>query len=88
MITTVNTSIQNVSAALAKLGTGSQSLERHANFVSRLQDALDQGVSNLVDADLAKESARLQALQTKQQLGVQALAIANSSASSLLGLFR
>jgi len=88
MITTVATSITNVSAALAKLGTGSNSLQSHLAFVSKLQDTLDAGVSNLVDADLAKESARLQALQTKQQLGIQALSIANQSTSSLLGLFR
>lgn len=84
----VNASIANVSASLARLGTGSKSLGTHLNFVSKLQDTLDSGVGNLVDADLAKESARLQALQTKQQLGVQALSIANSSTSSLLGLFR
>ncbi len=88
LVTTVSTSITNVGAALAKLGTGSKSLEAHLNFVSKLQDSLDAGVGNLVDADLAKESARLQALQTKQQLGVQALSIANSSSSTLLGLFR
>ncbi|MDB5456365.1 MAG: flagellin domain protein, partial [Caulobacter sp.] len=51
-------------------------------------DSLDAGVGNLVDADMAKESAKLQSLQTKQQLGVQALSIANSSSSSLLSLFR
>ena len=88
MVTTVSTSITNVGAALAKLGTGSRSLESHLTFVGKLQDSLDAGVGNLVDADLAKESARLQALQTKQQLGVQALAIANTSSSVLLGLFR
>ncbi|WP_255357068.1 flagellin, partial [Caulobacter sp. CCH9-E1] len=48
----------------------------------------DAGVGNLVDADLAKESAKLQSLQTKQQLGVQALSIANQSTSSILSLFR
>ncbi len=58
------------------------------SFIGKLQDSLEAGVGNLVDADLAKESARLQALQTKQQLGVQALSIANSSSSSLLSLFR
>ncbi|MBX3479524.1 MAG: flagellin [Caulobacter sp.] len=84
----VTASITNTSAALAKLGTGSKSLETHLSFIGKLQDSLDAGVGNLVDADLAKESAKLQALQTKQQLGVQALSIANSSASSLLGLFR
>ncbi|MBX7248084.1 MAG: flagellin [Caulobacteraceae bacterium] len=85
---TVDTSIANVSASLSRLGTASKSLETHLNFITKLQDSLDAGVGNLVDADLAKESARLQALQTKQQLGIQALSIANSSASSLLGLFR
>ncbi|MGQ3017758.1 flagellin [Phenylobacterium sp.] len=88
MIATVNTSIANVSSALSKLGTGSKALSSHFTFVSKLQDTIDAGVGNLVDADLAKESARLQSLQTKQQLGIQALSIANSSSSSLLGLFR
>jgi flagellin len=88
MIATVNTSIDNVGAALAKLGTGSKALDSHLAFISKLQDALDVGIGNLVDADLAKESARLQALQTKQQLGIQALSIANAASSSLLGLFR
>ena len=88
MIATINTSIANVSSALSKLGTGSKALSSHFSFVSKLQDTIDAGVGNLVDADLAKESARLQSLQTKQQLGIQALSIANSSSSSLLGLFR
>jgi flagellin len=88
MLTTVQTSIDNVSSALAKLGTGSKSLQSHLTFIGKLQDTIDAGVGNLVDADLAKESARLQALQTKQQLGIQALSIANASTSSLLGLFR
>jgi flagellin len=88
MITTLQNSINASSAALAQLGTSSKSLASHATFVGKLQDALDTGVGNLVDADLAKESAKLQALQTKQQLGVQALSIANQSSSSLLGLFR
>ena len=88
MIATLQTSINNVSAALAKLGTGSQALANHSTFISNLQDTLNTGIGNLVDADLAKESATLQALQTKQQLGVQALSIANSSTSVLLSLFR
>ena len=88
MIATVNTSITNVSTALSKLGTGSKSLNSHQKFIDKLQDSIDTGIGNLVDADLAKESARLQALQTKQQLGVQALSIANQSSSILLGLFR
>lgn len=88
MIATLQTSIDNTSAALARLGTSSKAIESHATFVGKLQDTLDAGVGNLVDADLAKESAKLQALQTKQQLGVQALGIANSSSQSLLSLFR
>jgi flagellin len=88
MIATVTTAIGNVSSALSKLGTGSKSLASHLHFIGKLQDSLDAGVGNLVDADLAKESARLQALQTKQQLGIQALSIANQSSSSLLSLFR
>ena len=88
MITTVSTSITNTGAALARLGTKSKALDAHATFVGKLQDSLDAGVGNLVDADLAKESAKLQALQTKQQLGVQALSIANTSTQSLTRLFQ
>ena len=84
----VNDSIAAVSAALARMGTKSKALETHTTFVGKLQDALEAGVGNLVDADLAKESAKLQALQTKQQLGVQALGIANQSPQMLLGLFQ
>ena len=88
MIGTVNTAIANVSTALSKLGTGSKALGAHLDFVGKLQDSLDAGVGNLVDADLAKESAKLQSLQTKQQLGIQALSIANQSTAPLMSLFR
>ncbi|CAN5162454.1 flagellin [soil metagenome] len=84
----LSTAITNVNASVAKLGTASNALTTHLNFVSKLQDTLTAGVGNLVDADVAKESANLTALQTKQQLGIQALSIANSSSSSLLSLFR
>ena len=84
----VTASIDLVSGALARLGTNSKALSTHITFVGKLSDALESGVGNLVDADLAKESAKLQALQTKQQLGVQALAIANSSTQTLMSLFR
>jgi flagellin len=87
-ISVVNTSLQNVDNALATLGTASTALDTHLNFVSNLQATLTTGIGNLVNADLAKESATLQALQTKQQLGIQALSIANSASSALLGLFR
>jgi flagellin len=84
----VNASITNVNAAIAKLGTNSKALQTHLDFIGKLQDTMVGGIGNLVDADVAKESATLQALQTKQQLGVQALSIANSSSSMLLSLFR
>jgi flagellin len=85
---TVDGAITAFTAVLADFGTKAKSVGRSITFVNKLQDALEAGVGNLVDADLAKESARLTALQTKQQLGVQALSIANSSSSVLLGLFR
>ena len=88
LLSLVSTSIVNVNAATAKLGTASNALTTHLNFISTLQDTLTSGVGNLVDADVAKESAQLTALQTKQQLGIQALSIANSSKSALLSLFR
>ncbi|MFT3997248.1 MAG: flagellin [Asticcacaulis sp.] len=88
LITSIDDSIASVSASLAKLGTASKSLSNHATFIGKLQDSLEAGVGNIVDADLAKESAKLQALQTKQQLGVQALSIANQSTSTVLSLFR
>ena len=88
MIATLNTAITNVSSALGKLGTGDKALASHLTFIQNLQNTVDAGVGTLVDADLAKESANLQALQTKQQLGIQALSIANQSSSILLGLFK
>ena len=84
----VNESLQNVSLALAKLGTGARALSTHLTFVNKLQDAVNAGIGNIVDADLAKESARIQALQTKQQLGIQALSIANQGPGQLMSLFR
>jgi flagellin len=88
MITVMNDAIIGVSAALSALGTGSKSLASHLTFIAKLQDTVDAGIGNLVDADLAKESAKLQALQTKQQLGVQALSIANQAPNSIMSLFR
>jgi len=85
---TISTSINNLNSSLARLGTASKSLGIHKDFVGKLSDSLEKGIGNLVDADLAKESARLQSLQVKQQLGVQALSIANSAPSTILGYFR
>jgi len=94
-VTAANATAANVEAAitaftavLGSFGSQAQSLDRSLVFTSKLQDAIETGVGNLVDADLAKESAKLTALQTKQQLGVQALSIANQSSSILLSLFR
>jgi flagellin len=84
----VNASINNVALALSKLGTGAKALENHTIFINKLQDAVDNGIGNIIDADMAKESSKLQSLQAKEQLGYQALSIANQSTSNLLGLFR
>ena len=84
----VQTSIDAWASALQTIGTDAKSFERQMAFTQKLQDALEAGAGNLVDADMAKESARLTALQTKQQLGVQALSIANTAGSVLLGLSR
>jgi len=88
MIATVETSLNNVNSALARLGSGSKKLSVQATFVQNLSDTLQAGIGNLVDADMATESAKLQSLQVKQQLGVQALSIANQSPQVILSLFR
>jgi flagellin len=88
MITTVNTAISSVNSALGDLGNGATALQNQLTFVQNLQDTLDTGIGNLVNANMGKESAQLTALQTKQQLGIQALSIANQSSSVLLSLFR
>jgi flagellin len=83
-----NASIDLLGTQLATWGAGAKRLDAHNRFVSKLQDSLTAGVGAMTDADLSKESARLQALQVKQQLGVQALSIANGSAQTALSLFR
>ena len=88
VMTTIQASLDNVNQSLANLGSDTKKLEAHSGFVSKLVDALTKGVGNLVDADLAVESAQLQALQVKQQLGVQALSIANSQPQIILNLFQ
>lgn len=84
----VNASLQNTNSALARLGSIGKKVDSHLVFVSKLADSLKAGVGNLVDADMAVESARLQALQIKQQLGAQSLAIANSAPQIILSLFQ
>lgn len=87
VVSAIQASLDNVNQALADLGSDLKKMEAHRTFVGKLMDSLTEGVGNLVDADLAKESARLQALQVKQQLGVQALSIANSEPQIILSLF-
>ncbi|MCK9908092.1 hypothetical protein MXD81_03050 [Microbacteriaceae bacterium K1510] len=72
----------------ADLGATKTRIDSNANFVKSLRDAIDRGVGQLVDADMNAESTRLQALQVQQQLGIQALSIANSSSQSILSLFQ
>ncbi|WP_019831302.1 flagellin [Sphingomonas sp. PR090111-T3T-6A] len=88
MLSTLKTSSDNLASKLSDLGSASRTIDRQLTFTSKLSDALESGVGNLVDADLAKESANLQALQVKQQLGVQALSIANQAPQTILSLFR
>jgi len=87
MIATVEASLTGVNAALGKLSAGSAKFSVQANFVSKLSDALTTGIGSLVDANMAQESALLQSLQVKQQLGVQALSIANQAPQVTLSLF-
>ena len=87
-VTALSSAITKANNAIAKLGTSSNAVSTTLTFNQNLQNSLTTGIGNLVDADVAAESATLQALQTKQQLGVQALSIANSSSSVLLNLFR
>ncbi len=88
MVSTIQASLTNVNSALAKLSSGSKKFSIQIGFAQKLSDALTSGIGNLVDADMAKESAKLQSWQVKQQLGVQALSIANQAPSIALSLFR
>ena len=87
MVTAIQTSLENVDSALAKLSSGSKKFSIQMDFASKLSDALTSGIGNLVDANMANESAMLQSLQVKQQLGVQALSIANQAPQTILSLF-
>ena len=88
MITNVDTALASMTTAASNLGAAKSRVSLQSDFVSNLMDAINRGVGQLVDADMTEESTRLQALQTQQQLGIQALSIANSSTQSLLSLFR
>ena len=88
LIATIQTSLNNVNSSLAKLSSGAAKFSIQATFSQKLSDTLTSGIGNLVDANMAQESARLQSLQVKQQLGIQALSIANQGPQSILSLFR
>jgi flagellin len=87
-LTKVQASIVNVNKAMGALGAQLRQIQAHNTFLSKLSDAIETGVGNLVDADLAKESARLQALNVKQELGTQSLSIANRQPQQILNLFK
>jgi flagellin len=88
LVATIQTSLTNVNSALAKLSSGAAKFSIQATFAQKLSDTLTAGIGNLVDANLAQESAHLQSLQVKQQLGIQALSIANQGPQTILSLFR
>ena len=87
VLTRLDATLSAVNQAVGSIGSQAKQIEAHNTFVSKLSDVLETGVGNLVDADMAKESARLQALQVKQQLGAQALSIANQAPQIILSLF-
>jgi flagellin len=84
----IDTAITALNSQLATMGSQAKALDVQGEFLGKLADVVEQGISNLVDADLAKESARLQSLQIKQQLGAQALSIANQAPQVIMSLFR
>jgi len=84
----IDAALVTVNSGLSSLGAQAKQIETHNTFVSTLMDSLETGIGKLVDADLAKESARLQALQVQQQLGAQSLSIANQAPQIILSLFR
>jgi flagellin len=88
VLTKVTASMVNLNKALGMLGSQLKQIDDHNMFLGKMSDAIDAGIGNLVDADLAKESARLQALNVKQELGTQSLAIANRQPQQILNLFK
>ena len=88
MMMAVDSMLKDMTDAAATLGATNKRLELQNSFVKSLTDTIDKGVGRLVDADMNEESTRLKALQTQQQLGIQALSIANTSADNILSLFR
>jgi flagellin len=88
MVSVIARALVNIDSSLSKLSAGAKKYSIQLTFTQKLSDSLNTGIGNLVDADMATESANLTALQTKQQLGVQALSIANSTPQIILQLFQ
>lgn len=88
MISWVDNGIGKMTTAASSLGAVKQRTNMQKDFVSSLMDAITSGIGTLVDADMNEESTRLQALQVQQQLGGQALSIANQNSQQILSLFR
>ena len=88
MITVVDKTLDEIADAATKLGAAKKQIDLQKEFTTSLMDLIDRGVGQLVDADMNKESTRLQALQVQQQLGIQSLQIANSNAQRVLSLFQ
>ncbi len=88
MIAYVDDAISSMTTAASDIGAIKQRTQLQSDFVSSLMTAIDKGVGSLVDADMNEESTKLQALQVQQQLGIQALSIANNNSQSILSLFR
>ncbi|WP_312360867.1 flagellin [Ensifer sp.] len=84
----VDSVLKSMTNAAADLGAVNKRVDLQKDFVDNLMDSIESGVGKLVDADMNEESTRLKALQTQQQLGIQALSIANSSSQNILSLFR
>ncbi|WDZ77215.1 flagellin [Ensifer adhaerens] len=87
-ISGVDATLLQMTDAAADLGALNSRVELQQNFVRDLSDSIEKGVGRLVDADMNEESTRLKALQTQQQLGIQALTIANTNSQNILSLFR
>ena len=87
-ISGVDNAIGLMTTAASDLGAAKKRVDLQMEFTSNLMDTIDRGVGTLVDADMNKESTRLQALQVQQQLGIQALSIANGNSQTILSLFR
>ena len=87
-IQAVDTAIGEMTTSATRLGAVQSRIELQEDFVSSLMGSIERGISTLVDADMNEESTRLQALQVQQQLGIQAMSIANSSSQNILSLFR